>query len=119
MNKGEKLSPPGIHIHAEEAGSNDPILDQDPQKIVHPNVGRVHGPEEVTYGIEELVVLCLVRNGRTYVRSFIEHYASMGVNRIVFLDTGSTDGTVEALKGYGNVTVLRSMLSYKRYNIAM
>jgi hypothetical protein len=119
MTKGEKLSPPGIHNHAEEAASNDPILDQDPQKIVHPNVEHLHGPEEVTYGIEELVVLCLVRNGRKYVRSFIEHYASMGVKHIVFLDNGSTDGTVETLEGYDNVTVLRSMLPFKRYQMLM
>jgi hypothetical protein len=119
MTKGEKLSPQGIHNYAEEAASNDPILYQDPQKIVHPNVERLHGPEEVTYGIEELVVLCLVRNGRTYVRSFVEHYASMGVKHIVFLDNGSTDGTVEALKGYDNVTVLRSMLPFKRYQMLM
>ena len=33
---------------------------------------------------------------------------------MVFLDNGSTDGTVEALKGYENVTVLRSMLPKNR-----
>ena len=119
MTKGEKVSRPGIHNHAGEAASNEPVLDQDPQQIVHPNVEHVHGPQEVAYGIDELVVLCLVRNGRPYVRSFVEHYASMGVKHIVFLDNGSTDGTVEALRGYDNVTVLRSMLPFKRYQMLM
>jgi glycosyl transferase family 2 len=107
------------HDHTGEAASNEPILDGDPQLIVHPNVEHVHGPEEVTYGTDELVVLCLVRNGRTYVRSFVEHYYSMGVKHMVFLDNGSTDGTVEALKGYDNVTVLRSILPFKRYQMLM
>src|ERR671914_2643128 len=87
--------------------------------IVHPTVEHLHGPEEVAYGMDELIVLCLVRDGRPYVRSFVEHYFSMGVKHLVFLDNGSTDGTVEALKGYDNVTLLRTMLPYKRYNVAM
>jgi hypothetical protein len=39
----------------------------------------------------------LVRDGRPYVRSFVAHYSSMGVKHLIFLDNGSTDGTVEAL----------------------
>ena len=88
-------------------------------QIVHPTVERVHGPEEVSCRMDELIVLCLVRNGRPYVRSFVEHYSSMGVKHLVFLDNGSTDGTVEALKGYDNVTVLRTGLSFKQYEGAM
>jgi Glycosyl transferase family 2 len=107
------------HDHTGEAASNEPILDVDPQLIVHPNVEHVRGPEEVTYTMDELVVLCLVRNGRPYVSSFIEHYSSMGVKHMVFLDNGSTDGTVEALKSYDNVTVLQSMLPFKRYQMLM
>jgi hypothetical protein len=110
---------PLVHNHTGEAAPTDPILDQDPERVVHPNVEHVHGPEEVTYGMDGLVVLCLVRNGRPYVRSFIEHYASMGVRHMVFLDNGSTDGTVEALKGYDDVTVLRSSLPFKKYQMLM
>ncbi len=76
-------------------------------------IRHVHGPEEVAYGMDELIVLCLVRDGRPYVRSFVEHYSSMGVKHLVFLDNGSTDGTVEALKEYDNVTVLHTGLPYK------
>ena len=83
------------------------------------NVEHLYGPETVDYESDELVVLVLLRNGRPYIKAFIEHYLSLGAKHIVFLDNGSTDGTVEALKGYDNVTVLRSMLPYKRYNVAM
>jgi hypothetical protein len=61
--------------------------------------------------------VCLVRDGRPYVKSFVEHYLSLGVKHIFFLDNGSTDGTVEALKGYDNVTVLRTALPFKRYHL--
>jgi hypothetical protein len=84
-------------------------------RIVHPTIEHLHGPEEVAYGMEELVVLCLVRDGRPYVRSFVEHYRSLGAKHLVFLDNGSTDGTVEALKRYDNVTVLRTRLPFKEH----
>jgi hypothetical protein len=101
---------PSVQDHAELDAPDAAALDRDPQVIVHPTVEHVHGPEEVSYGVDELIVLCLVRDGRPFVRSFVEHYFSMGVKHLIFLDNGSTDGTVEALKNYDNVTVLRSEL---------
>src|SRR5215203_6784500 len=38
---------------------------------------------------------------------------------MVFLDNGSVDGTVEALKEYEDVTVLRTKLHFERYAISM
>src|ERR671920_53402 len=75
--------------------------------ILEHNVEHLYGPEEVDFEVDELVVLIQVRNGRRYVKPFIEHYFSLGAKHIVFLDNGSTDGTVEALKNYENVPVLR------------
>ena len=78
-------------------------------------IEHLYGPEEVDYGPDELVVVCLVRDGRPYVKSFVEHYLSLGVKHLFFLDNGSADGTVEALKEYDNVTVLQTALPYKEY----
>jgi hypothetical protein len=110
------------HVHdttEENAPKDAKVWKQKSWQIVHSTVEHVHGPEEIDYGIEELVVLCLVRDGRPYVRSFVEHYSSMGAKHLVFLDNGSTDGTVEALKGYDNVTVLRTVLPFKEYQGVM
>lgn len=76
-------------------------------------VRHVHGPTEIHYGPEELIVLCVVRNGELYVKSFVDHYASLGAKHIVFLDNGSTDATVELLKCH-DVTVLRSDSRYRQ-----
>lgn len=86
------------------------------EHTLHNIVEHLHGPTEVPYGGEELVVVCLVRDGRPYVRSFVEHYRSLGAKHIFFLDNGSTDGTVEALQEYEGVTVLRTQLPYKLEN---
>lgn len=82
---------------------------------LEPHIKHLHGPEEITYAPDELVVACLVRDGRPYLKSFVEHYFSLGVKHIVFMDNGSTDGTVEALKGYDNVTILQTELPFKEY----
>src|ERR671917_1572852 len=96
-------------------GSISPYGSTRSQTFLHSRIEHLHGPEEVPYAEDELVVVCLVRDGRPYVKSFVEHYLSLGAKHIFFLDNGSTDGTVEALKEYDNVTVLRSTLPYKEY----
>ena len=98
---------------------DSPLMERVLRWILEHNVEHVHGPREVEYGVDELVVLVLLRNGRPYIKPFIEHYFSLGVKHIVFLDNGSTDGTVEALQNYENVTVLRSRLPFKKYNITL
>ena len=99
--------------------SDTPELERIRRWVLRLDVVRVHGPEEVPYGQDELVALCLLRNAKPYVRSFVEHYSTMGVKHLVFLDNGSTDGTVEALKQYDNVTVLRSDVPFRRYQLLM
>ena len=119
LGKLEQLKPLLHRGGAREDLPNGQVLERAKKWMLHFNVEHLHGPEEIEYGKEELVVVCLVRDGRPYVRSFVEHYTSMGVKHLVFLDNGSTDGTVEALKKYQNVTVLRTGLPYKRYQWTM
>lgn len=83
------------------------------------SIEHLRGPVEVDYGMEELVVVCLLRNGRPYIKSFVEHYLALRVRHLIFLDNGSTDGSVEALQGYENVTLLRSTLPFKHYQMVM
>src|SRR5215218_10054074 len=87
-------------------------------KILPSSIEHLHGPEEVPYGEDELVVVCLVRDSRPYAKSFVEHYRSLGAKHLFFLDNGSSDGTVEALQNYDNTTILRSKLPYKGYRLA-
>src|SRR5215211_3146426 len=89
------------------------------EQIPPNSIEHLYGPEEVSYAEDELVLLCLLRDGRPYLKSFMEHYTSMGVKHLVFLDNGSTDGTVEALREYDNVTVLQTGLPFKRHEVSM
>src|ERR671921_2358140 len=89
------------------------------EEIPPDSIEHLHGPEEVPYAEDELVLVCLMRNGRPYVKSFVEHHFSLGIKHLFFLDNGSTDGTIEALKGYENVTVLQTGLPFKRYEVSI
>jgi glycosyltransferase involved in cell wall biosynthesis len=82
-------------------------------------VQHIYGPEQVNYALDELVVLCLVRNGAYYTKSFIEHYLKLGVRHIIFLDNGSTDDTIAIAQQYPNVTILQTTCLYGKYENVM
>ncbi len=92
-------------------------IDRAKKRTLHFNLEHLHGPEEISREPEELSVTCVVRDGRPFVRSFVEHYFSLGAKHIVFVDNGSSDGTVEVLKGYDGVTVFRSRLPHTEYQL--
>ena len=86
---------------------------------VHLSVKHLHGPKKIAYAPDELVVVCIVRNGRPYIKAFIDHHLSLGVKHIVFLDNGSDDDTVAFARDHERVTVIQSKLPYKKYEGAM
>src|SRR5215217_4526258 len=89
------------------------------EQIPPNSIEHLYGSEEIPYNEDELVLVCMIRDGRPYVNSFVEHHTSMGIKHLFFLDNGSTDGTVEVLKKYDNVSVLRTGLPFKRYEVSM
>ena len=99
---------------------DSPMLEKAQKWMVHHNIEHLHGPEKVDFAKDELVVLVVLRDGRPYIKSFVEHYLSLGAKHLVFLDTGSEDGTIEALQEYeSRVTVFRTGLPFKNYQISM
>lgn len=81
--------------------------------IVH-----VHGPPHISTRADDVLVLCLVRNGMAHLPTFLRHYRALGVRHIVLLDNGSTDATVQTAAGYDDVTVYKSLLPFGRYETA-
>ena len=85
-----------------------------PRKVKH-----IHGPAKISYALDELLVISVVRNGELYIRSFLDHYRSMGVRHFVFLDNGSADHTLEMLCKQEEVTVLQTEAPYNKYENTM
>ena len=63
-------------------------------------------------------ILCCtaVRNERSRLPGFFEHYRKLGVDRFLFVDNGSDDGTAEWLAAQPDVRLWRSSLSFTRAN---
>jgi hypothetical protein len=87
--------------------------------LLRGRVRHVHGPTAVAYDDDELLVICVVRNGEEYVQPFMAHYRALGARHLVFLDNGSTDGTVDRLRRYEGVTVLETDAPYELYENTM
>src|SRR5262245_6534518 len=75
----------------------------------------VSGPKEVALGSEDVIVLCVVRDGAWFVPEFLAHYNALVAKHIVLLDNASIDSTISLAKDYDYVTVLYTELSYKAY----
>ncbi len=119
-NRSATLAPTYFSRHPERVDiPATPELRRVQRFLLRLNVEHLHGPEAVELAQDELVVLCLLRNGRPYVKTFVEHHLSLGAKHIVLLDNGSTDGTIEALKAYENVTVLKTTMPFRRYQLLM
>lgn len=87
--------------------------------VLSRNVTHISGFRELSYKEDEVIVVCVVRDGELYLKSFIDHYRTLGVKHIVFLDNNSTDNTVEVAGSYENVTVLQTKLPFKKYEPVM
>lgn len=85
-----------------------------PQTVHH-----LHGPREITAQDNDLVVVCLVRNGEPYVEEFIDHYQRLGARHLVFLDNGSTDDTISLARDHEGTTVLASDADFGAYKTIM
>jgi hypothetical protein len=64
----------------------------------------------------ELIVVCVVRDGGAHIEEFVNYYCGFGAKYIVFMDNGSVDNTLELAKKYENVIVLQNLLPFKKYN---
>ncbi len=65
-----------------------------------------------------VVLLCRIENGEEWIPQFLAHYRALGVGHMVFLDTGSTDRTLELLMG-NDVTVYTTAIPFKTHRLWM
>ncbi|HEY9630747.1 MAG TPA: glycosyltransferase family 2 protein [Coleofasciculaceae cyanobacterium] len=87
--------------------------------VLHFNIQHLHGLKKISYASNEVIVICLVRNGALYIESFLNHYTRLGIKHFIFLDNVPADQTVEMLASYKNVTIPQSDLRHKVYESIM
>lgn len=85
-------------------------------------LGRIRhlsGPSDVNCGENELVVLCLVRDGSMWVQAFVDHHLSLGAKHVFFLDNGSQDDTVTLASRMEHVSVFATELPFKHFEVGL
>ncbi|WP_259938884.1 glycosyltransferase family 2 protein [Leisingera aquaemixtae] len=82
---------------------------------LHRSLQHLHGPARRFAAPQEVVLIALVRDGAYYLDVFFEHYRRLGVSCFVFIDNGSTDGTVERIRQEPGTAVLRSALPWLEF----
>ena len=86
------------------------------ERLIDFYIKHVFGPKKIEYGRNEVIVLCLVKNGEQYIEEFIRHYLKLGAKHIIFLDNGSSDRTIEIASGCDKVTVLKTDFPFAKGN---
>lgn len=69
-------------------------------------------------GADRCVVAAVVRDAAPFIEVFLEYYARLGAARIVLLDNGSEDGTIQTALACPKVSVLRCTLPFRDYDLA-
>lgn len=82
-------------------------------------IRHLHGRTDVPAGPDELVVLCLVRNGEPWLRSWLDHHRNLGAKHAVILDNGSEDRTVPIAAGREDTTVFSTPLPFGAYHVPL
>lgn len=63
---------------------------------------------------DDLLLICTLRNERVRLPFFLKYYRELGINHFLFVDNGSTDGSLEYLLGQSDVSLWSTSASYKR-----
>ena len=76
---------------------------------------HLSGPKRPKLLPEDVVLVCLIKNGAFWLEAFMKHYTGLGISHFVFVDNGSTDDTLNYLMGKDGVTIVQSLLPAKHY----
>lgn len=87
--------------------------------ILRLTVRHISGARRIDYALDEVVAICVVRNGELHVRSFLDHHFALGVKHVVLLLNDSTDQTATIAAAYPDVTLLRTGRPYAQYETVM
>lgn len=82
-------------------------------------VEHVHGPRNVECGPEELVVITLTRDASVWLDAWMDHHLALGAKHIFVLDNDSSDDTVERAVGFPHVSVYRTTMPFKHFQLGM
>jgi len=85
-----------------------------PRRIKH-----VSGPWRPQTEPGDVIVTSVMRNGMSWLQSYLAHHRKLGVRHFVIIDNGSDDGTSAYLAAQPDVTLLYTDAPYNAYENTM
>ncbi|NUH66085.1 glycosyltransferase family 2 protein [Sulfitobacter sp. S0837] len=76
---------------------------------------HLHGPQKLDVAPGDVVLIALVRDGAYYLDRFFAYYRAMGVRHFVFIDNGSSDGTIARIMEEPGTVIDQSLLPLSEY----
>lgn len=92
---------------------------RDARAAVPGTLRHLRGPRRALTDPNACTVVVVMRNALPWLEVFIDHYLSLGAARIVLLDNGSVDGTLEQVPRRPEITLLATGLDFGRHQQAM
>lgn len=80
-------------------------------------IKHLHGPTTLALKSNDVVIVCLVRDGIDYLPYFFDYHRNLGVVHFAFVDNGSRDGSLEYIKAQPDTTIYYSELSFAYYQM--
>lgn len=102
-------------LETEETGISSTVQTKTNETVFCRDIKHLYGKTVLQHLKNEVSVFCLVKNGMEHLPAFLEHYNNLGVKHFIFVDNGSTDGTVGFLRDKYNVTVFDTEIPHKYY----
>jgi len=78
-------------------------------------IKHTYGKGNIDYSKDEFIVICLVKDGETFIDAFIRYYLNLGAKHIFFIDNQSADKTVDMIKQHNNTSIYSTDLPFKDY----
>lgn len=83
--------------------------------FLHENLRLVRSSAQDGCSTGVLKLVCMVKDSQPLISKFLGHYRKLGVKEFIFIDNGSSDGTLEQLSLQSDVTLYQTLLEHWKY----
>ena len=74
---------------------------------------HVHGPRRVHLADDQVALILVGRDAGYFLADHIAHHLGLGVHHVVYVDNGSTDDSIEIVKKFPRVTIVRTPSNFR------
>ena len=82
---------------------------------VRSSLKLLHGPAMTQLADDQVALVLLGRDAGYFLDHHIRHHRALGVSHIVYIDNGSSDGSIDIVRQFPSVTIARCTADFRLY----